>query len=155
MKKLIKAAAVASATVICAAFAGCQSSPRAVFKLNTGVKLPEYNYVTTVDTRGGFHGDGELIYTFDFSQEDGNALKEKFEAASHWQPLPLTKTLDRLVYEHFEAGLPHVDNGYYFFYDEQNETHEDTRVEGGYSYDFVVAMYDSDNHTVYYYEQHT
>ncbi len=155
MKTLLKTACVAAVCTATFALAGCQASPRTVFKKNTGVKLPEYNFVSTVDTQGGPHGDGELVYTFDFSRENGDVLEERIKAASHWQPLPLTYTLDRLVYEHFDVGLPRVENGYYFFYDEQHDTYEDKYVEGLYSYDFVVAMYDSDNHTAYYYEQHT
>lgn len=155
MKKILRAVIIAAACAATATLAGCSSKPSSVFALNTGVKLPEYESVTTVDTRGGFHGDGELNYEFYLSEENGATFETRVQSAKHWQALPMTATLDRLVYEHFKSNIPRIENGYYYFYDEQHKTHEDTRVEGSFSYDFVVGIYDKQTSTVYYYEQHT
>lgn len=138
------------------AIAGCSTSPYEVFKKATGVAVPECCSVTTIDTRGGFHGDGELIYQFHLDEKNGQAFESTVKTAEHWQSLPMTATLDELVYEHFNSKIPRAENGYYFFYDQQNNSHS---VPDGYlksySYDFVVGMYDTETLTVYYYEQHT
>ncbi len=154
MKKYLKAFCLLLPTIVLLALAGCSSSPKDTFKRVTGVELPSDVQTTAVDTRG-FFGDGELIYTFDMTEEDGRATEEQIKNARYWLPLPMTKTLDELVYTLFKGNIPRVTNGYYFFYDQQHKTHEDNLVGKSYSYDFVICTYDTDNFVAKYYEQHT
>ncbi|MDE7076928.1 MAG: hypothetical protein K2O62_06365 [Clostridia bacterium] len=154
MEKFLRATVASLALFIGVAFAGCAASPYSTFKKNTGIAVPECGAVSTTDTTGWF-GDGELIYTFCLDEDGGRTFENKVTTAKHWQSLPMTETLDRVVYEHFGGKIPRIENGYYFFYDEQHKTHADNEVENSNSYDFVIGMYDSENRTVYYYEQHT
>lgn len=154
MKRALKALCLIPLAAVLA-LAGCDTSPRRVFKRATGVELPQFVQTTTIDTRGGFHGDGELIYTFYIAEEDERAVKYEVQTAEHWSPLPMSATLNRVVYEHFGGKIPRVADGYYFFYDEQHGTYSDDKIENAYSYDFVIGMYDSRSRIAYYYEQHT
>lgn len=135
---------------------GClNASPKTVFGKITGIDLPDYECVAETDTRGGFHGDGELIYIFRFNQENGRIAEEKICGSAEWSPLPMDGVLYGLVYEHFEGNVPHVLNGYYFFYDFKHKTYDAGEVENDYSYDFAVGLFDSSENIAYYYEQHT
>lgn len=154
MKKNLRALCLLLPTIALLALAGCSSSPKDTFKRVTGVELPSDVLTTTVDTRG-FFGDGELIYTFDMTEEGGRETEEQIKNARHWLPLPMTATLEELVYSRFQGNIPRVANGYYFFYDQQHKTHEDNLVDKSYSYDFVICTYDTDNFVARYYEQHT
>ncbi|MDE6558008.1 MAG: hypothetical protein K2K39_02765 [Clostridia bacterium] len=156
MKKVLCAAVAAVALSAAVAFAWCAVSTYSTFKKATGVAVPECGGVTTIDTTG-WNGDGELIYQFYLDKEKGQKFEDTVKQAEHWQSLPMTATLDELVYEHFDGVIPRVENGYYFFYDEQRKTHEaaENIVEISSSYDFIIGMYDTESRTVYYYEQHT
>ena len=159
MKRAFKAvcagAVAVVASVAAAAFAGCNASPHKTFKKATGVAVPECGGVTVIDTRGGFHGDGELIYTFYLDEDGGRQFESKVKSAVGWRSLPMSETLDELVYEHFNGKIPRAEKGYYFFYDEQHKTYGDGEVLNAFSYDFTVGMFDTETQTVYYYEQHT
>ena len=156
MKKALRAAVAAIALSAAVAFAGCKVSPYSTFKRATGVAVPECGGVTTIDTTG-WNGDGELVYHFYLDEENGQKFENTVASAEHWQSLPMTATLDELVYEHFDGVIPRVESGYYFFYDEQRKAHEaaENIIEISSSFDFVIGMYDTESRTVYYYEQHT
>lgn len=155
MKRAILTAALV-AVCLSLTVCGCADSPSKVFKKKTGVKLPAGVKATTVDTTE-FFGDGELIYTFYVSKDDADAFKTTVSTTSHWQPLPLSKEVEELVYEHFTSFSARAEDGYYFFYDEQNKSYTlpEDYAETSYSYDFVFGLYDSAEHVAYYYEQHT
>lgn len=156
MKNFFKIAVSAVLITATAAFAGCKVSPKKVFERATGATLPECGLITTIDSTG-WMGDGELVYIFHFEEEDGKVLEETLKTAENWSPLPMSATLDHLVYEHFEGAIPRAESGYYFFYDEQRDVYSpiENIEEDSYSYDFVIGMYNGETHTAYYYEQHT
>lgn len=159
MKGFIKAVCLTAVTAIsAAALSGCKvaATPERIFKSASGVALPVCDAVTTVDTTG-FMGDGEKMFIFSYGDEEKPELEEKFSVAENWLPLPLTDDLAHLLYEHFDCGIPRIDNGYYLFYDEQNKAYTlpPDYEETSYSYDFVFCAYDRQSTTVYYFEQHT
>ena len=155
MKKLLTAGCFLPLIAVFA-LTGCGTSPYTVFKNATGVAVPECGAVSTIDTTGWF-GDGELVYTFHLDEENGTVFETRVQTAAHWHSLPMSATLEELVYEHFHRVIPRVESGYYFFYDEQNKRYSvpDNYFEQSYSYDFVIGLYDTETLTVYYYEQHT
>ena len=157
MKKFTKAFLCAAAVVcISATFTGCfTSSPQAVFRKKTGIAVPQYGAVTTIDTTG-FFGDGELIYQFYLDEADGQTFENRAKDAVHWQSLPMDTKISNLVYDYCNAGLPKLENGYYFFYDEHTGEHcFNEQPDEDYSHDYVLGMYDSQSYTVYYYEFHS
>ena len=89
------------------------------------------------------------------------------EIKSEWKELPLTENLTALVYgledetssigpyisEDGEALFPKVENGYYYFYDRHSESKDhfdDTNVLARHSFNFVIAIFDTDTNRMYY-----
>ena len=97
MKKLLRATVAAAIIIAAVAFAGCGTSPYSTFKKNTGVAVPECGSVSISDTTG-WNGDGELIYSFYLDEAGGQTFENSVKSAAHWQSLPMTATIDELVY---------------------------------------------------------
>ena len=115
------------------------------------------------DTHGGFLGDGECYAEVKFLN---NSVSDIIK--SEWQKLPLTNNLNTVIYggeveTEFGPGtvlsfvddkIPKVKNGYYYFEDRHSDStnkKDDTDILGRYSYNFTVAIYDLDTHTLYFY----
>ena len=121
------------------------------------------------DSHGGWLGDGEVIVVVSFSPE--NAPLTQIETT--WTPLPLTENLNTAVYGNYkdnyrrnpfftdEKGnpfLPEIENGYYFFRDRSSEStdhFDDSELFNRASYNFTLAIYDTDTQTLYYFELDT
>ena len=115
------------------------------------------------DTHGGFLGDGECYAEVKFSD---NSVSEIIK--NEWQKLPLTDNLNTVIYggevkTEFGPGtvlsfvddkIPKIKNGYYYFEDRHSESKnkkDDTDIFNRYSYNFTVAIYDLDTHSLYFY----
>lgn len=115
------------------------------------------------DTHGGFLGDGECYAEVKFSD---NSVSDIIK--SEWQKLPLTNNLNTVIYggkveTEFGPGtvlsfvddkIPTIKNGYYYFEDRHSDStnkKDDTDIFNRYSYNFTVAIYDLDTHTLYFY----
>ena len=115
------------------------------------------------DTHGGFLGDGECYAEVKFSD---NSVSDKIK--NEWQKLPLTNNLNTVIYggeveTEFGPGtvlsfaddkIPTIKNGYYYFEDRHSDSKnkkDDTDIFIRYSYNFTVAIYDLDTHTLYFY----
>lgn len=114
-----------------------------------------------MDSHGGFQGDGTSYLKLQFSQPP--------ELGEGWKELPMSENVATLCYGieneygHFgpyiEAGLiPEIENGYYLFYDRHSESgdpYDDSGVLKRPSYNFIVAVYDTDNNQMYYVKHDT
>ncbi len=123
------------------------------------------------DSHGGFHGDGTSFYEFNFDDDSQvNAIKN----SDKWKPFPLTDNLTDIVWgvqtdDRYELPLvtrdndyehplfPKVESGYWFFRDRHSDAtdpNDDTHVldESRCSYNFTVAIYDTDTDHLYYAE---
>lgn len=87
-----------------------------------------------------------------------------------WNKLPLTDNLNVVVYgkespseslgpyvtdDDGKTIFPVVENGYYFFMDRHSESkgiNDDTNILNRYPFNFTIAIYDTDNQTIYYCE---
>lgn len=115
------------------------------------------------DTHGGFLGDGECYAEVKFSD---NSVSDKIK--NEWHKLPLTDNLNTVIYggeveTEFGPGtvlsfvddkIPVIKNGYYYFEDRHSDSKnkkDDSDIFNRYSYNFTVAIYDSDTHTLYFY----
>lgn len=105
-----------------------------------------------------------------FDEEEAGGLKAQMEGRQGWHPLPLSENAGILVYgydtEEMQTGpylcdeqgqgvIPQIQNGYYYFYDRQSEStdaYDDTDVFDRGSYNFTLAVYDSDMDMLYYVE---
>lgn len=135
-----------------------------------GIDVREGTEIAYNDSHGGFHGDGLTFAAISFSD---NAVSKALSNNKNWHPMPLSGELSILVYgietEHSRNGpyltdedgkaiIPDIQNGYYYFIDRynQNDTKKsDSGLLDRYSYNFTIAIYDTDSDILYYAEYDT
>lgn len=132
-----------------------------------GIDVSKGTVLTDSDSHGGFHGDGMMFQQITF--EDSKLLDEIKDNGS-WKTMPLSQNIEARVYgveedtsrigpyltdESGDTIIPNIQNGYYYFYDRHSESKEpynDEDVLNRASFNFTLAVYDSDNHVLYYVE---
>ena len=149
-------------TVICLVFSSCAVVGRSQAEY-FGFKTSVFPVVDEKDTHGGFLGDGEYYLILDCSAETEQAA----ELIKDWKPFPLTENLQLIMYGgvkngvHYgynlseEAQWPIITNGVYKFVDRHTQAvdkTDDARLFDRGSYNFSIAAYDLDTHTLYYFE---
>ena len=161
-----------AALAIVAAFAGCGAgykSELSQISKTLSVDCSGTEIKSHYDSHGGFLGDGTSFYALQFSDD---SAAEKIKSSSDWKPFPLPDSLKTVVWglqddEHDYAPMiikdndwnhpliPQVENGYYFFFDRHSDAtnpKDDSAFldESRPSYNFTVAIYDSDTNMLYY-----
>ena len=160
------------ALAILAALAGCgsKSELKNISKI-LSVDCSDAEIVSQYDSHGGFHGDGTSFYALQCS--DSSTL-EAIQASDEWKPFPLSDSLKTAIWglqdeEHDYAPMiikdndwdnpliPQVENGYYFFRDRHSfaaDPKDDSAFldESRPSYNFTIAIYDTDTNMLYYSE---
>lgn len=146
-------------------------------KRELGVDISGYTEMTESDNHGGFHGDGELLYTAYYNAGPAAELEEKLEnlageETSGWKELPMTEVLQAAAYGVKEEtrrvgpyvtldgqqALPEVTEGYYYFRDRHSEAADErdsSQLLPRNSQNFTLAVYDAENNVLYYYEGDT
>ena len=97
------------------------------------------------DTHGWF-GDGETFLTITF--------EETPEWLADWKELPLTGALVRVNESLANNYFPDIQQGWYFFKDRHSQSQDstdDSQLFGRASWNFTLAVYDSQTDTLYYY----
>ncbi len=139
-----------------------------------GVDISGYTEMTESDTHGGFHGDGELFYTAYYNTGPAGELEENLERlaeqnGSGWRRLPMTEVLQTAAYGaegdgwksgpwitvNGEEGFPEAAEGYYYFRDRHSQAEDerdDSQLLQRNSQNFTLALYDTENNVLYYYE---
>lgn len=130
---------------------------------NFGFSEGDFTVISEADSHGGFHGDGDSCIVLDCSGDRDKAL----EIVSDWNALPLSENLQLIMYggengtAYYafnlaeEAGIPLISNGYYRFCDRHSQSSnsaDDSDLLSRASYNFSLAIYDTDTDTLYYYE---
>lgn len=115
-----------------------------------GLDLSAGTLVSFEDDHGGFHGDGTT-----FAEIDLDRPVEGLAEVPGWRPLPLSENAERAVRICWtEAVLP--GKGFYYLYDRQSENpYDDTDLHDRYSWNFTIAIYDSQSDWLYYYQLDT
>lgn len=124
-----------------------------------GFGKEDFEVVEEKDTHGGFHGDGTYYLILDCSDNKEKAL----EIVNGWKEMPLSENLKVVMYGdetynyYFaeEAKIPEITNGYYYFCDRHSDSTDagdDTNLLRRASFNFTVAIYDSDTNRLYYAE---
>lgn len=157
MKKIL-----CSLFVICALCSGCGNKQSKIFK---SIELDDSKckIEKEIDSHGGFHGDGDYFARIECSDIDYNELSK------NWKKLPLSEPLVKVtemeqcddkgcfnIYDKF--SIPVVENGYYYFIDRQNDSKnkfDDTELNNRSSWNFTLAILDTDTGIIYYYELDT
>ena len=136
-----------------------------------GMDVSDAEYMTVIDTHGGFHRDGCACVSIQFEDDScENIISDK----EHWQPLPLSYNLCKIVYGVKEGeytsgpyikfdddntpAVPKIDEGYYFFLDrhsQRKDAYDDSEIFERSSYNLTVAIYDSSTDILYYLELDT
>lgn len=108
-----------------------------------GVDLSSATILQSLDSHGGFHGDGDTYVKMTFAADEGKTFEKELEKNVAWSKFPLTDNLNIVVYgkksvsgsvaplvanDNGEAYFPSVDNGYYFFLDRHSDS---TDVKNG------------------------
>jgi hypothetical protein len=114
------------------------------------------------DSHGGFHGDGSAFTVLTFDAEARQTLEGEM-GGDCWHPLPMTenaaKAVEYLALDENDTRLiPEVEQGYYYFRDRHHESQDpadDSTLFDRYSYNFTLAVYDSETGTLYYFELDT
>lgn len=148
----------------------CSSSnPIEKISETLGVDLSSATILQSMDSHGGFHGDGDTYVKISFDDDEGKSFVKELETTTGWNELPLTDNLNTIVYgteivgpyatnDNGETYFPFVSNGYYFFIDRHSESKnikDDTNIIKRASFNFTIAIYDINNHVLHYYELDT
>jgi len=124
-----------------------------------GLDVTDGTVVSSYNDYGGFHSDGVRYEVRTFT--DDRVLKE-IEAHPGWHPLPLTENLEIVIYgkefpgitmgPYFSSSVsfPRVEHGYYYFYDEQTNSSDDTGILNRGSLNYIFAIYDTQTDTMYF-----
>lgn len=120
------------------------------------------------DSHGGWLGDGESFVKISFSEADHPIIEKAILFNDSWKPLPLTEDLELCIYggtigNHSYAPmfqndtgdplLPSIEHGYYFFEDrfkDSADPSDDTNLRFRSTWNFTLAIYDTDTATLYY-----
>ena len=144
--------------VLVFAMTGCSAS-----EAYMGFAKSDFTVLSESDSHGGFHGDGVYALALDCSENKEAAL----DILQDWPSLPLSENLQLILYggekngvsyEYDlaeQAGIPEIKNGYYCFTDRNSKStdaKDDTELFSRSSYNFSLALYDSDTDRLYYLE---
>lgn len=132
-----------------------------------GIDVRKGNVLMDSDSHGGFHGDGMLFQQISF---EDSKFSDEIKDNDGWKPMPLSQNMEALVYgievdtssigpyltdESGDTIIPDIQNGYYYFYDRHSESKDpfsDKDILNRASFNFTLALYDSDNRVLYYVE---
>lgn len=167
-KKLFAAVLILIATLL----GGCREyDPLGDIADVLGVDVYSAEILHSQDSHGGFLGDGLLAVSFQFYPEEAKELPEQLENLAGWHLFPLPENVDRALYgtdnrnptttalirdySTDELLVPHIENGWYFFYDRHSgvtDPLDDTDLFSRASYNCTVAVFDTDTGILYYFE---
>lgn len=123
-----------------------------------GEALPKGEVLETLETHGGFHGDGMTFIKLRLEDDISGQLAD----TAFWHPLPLSETMEIALYGKEGQGpylggdgvsLPVVEQGFYYFCDRHSEAldpADDAGLISRGSLNYTAAIYDSDTRMLYY-----
>lgn len=125
--------------------------------------VPIFAKLDEKNTHSGFRNEGETLKRIYFSERQANNFIEQVKKKNSWRELPMTERLFNKVCKYAmvdNMNIPKVDKGYWFVFDRHSEAKDkynekDIFDENRHSYNFTVAVFDSDNNILYIYELDT
>lgn len=123
-----------------------------------GVNLANGAVLQNVDTHSGVQNDGVYVLTLEFGGAYGAEAATQIAANTQWRTLPLTDPLRQaaetlLLGEDGERYIPEVETGYYFFLDRHSQATDPADDSGLFSrpsFNFTLAVYDTQSNRLYY-----
>ena len=159
------AALAALTMVLLVALTACKSeSARDAVSEALGIDASSGSELSAYDTHSG-NGDGASCVALRFSDD---TVLEEIKDGTEWESFPLDETVQTLVYG-TETGttkagpflsdgdgnplVPEIQNGYYRLIDRHSDT--GTNILERHSFNFTVALYDTNTNTLYFCELDT
>lgn len=116
-----------------------------------GISIPEGQVLEYQDTHGGFHGDGST-----FAKIQGRC---QFPDSSLWHPLPAPEEIERAIAlcrdREGNPRIPDIQTGYWYIWDrhpDSTDAHSNALLHSRSSWNFVLAVYDTEENLLYYFE---
>lgn len=129
------------------------NTPNGYLKRQLGLDIGDCAVILDHDTHGGFHGDGSYLLIVDCTEHQDSLL----EQTESWSPLPLPDELAHQT-EQIPQFPQTLSQGRWYFIDRHSEADDPsdyTRLSGRYSYNYTLAVYDTQQQLLYYYELDT
>lgn len=133
----------------------------------TGLDVSAKATVTYTNNHGGFLGDGATAVTMTFFDDE---LEEQIRENERWKKLPMSVNVAVALYggtassgaewssvvkDLSDFEMPEISNGYWFFRDrhtQKTDEYDDSDIFSRASFNFVIAVYDADTNTLYYFK---
>ena len=134
------------------------NSPRSLAGEALSIDLPRPIETQWSDDHGGFLGDGVTRGVLVFSSQNGKALAKKLAEEKTWHTLPLPEPVqlfiyggekDGMTYSGIRENIPEISDGYYYFRDRLHDTFSADQLIDAYSHNATIALYDTQNTTLY------
>ena len=158
--------------IICCCFLSACSSqaPNEYISNKIGIKIPSNINIELTDTHAGFLGDGTTYTKIEFTDKVADNINTSIKENHNWNLLPLSENLQLIMYggirgtliyqynlaNHF--GIPTIQHGYWMFidrFDKEITLYSDDDLFDSGSFNFTLAIYDTDTNTLYYLEYDT
>lgn len=135
---------------------------------NLGIEIPQHSTLKDKSDFGWFN-DGDDFKILSFDDANNKKMVDSIKNNQQWNSLPLSPIIQLITYDneekqsviHDDNGnnlIPEIKNGYYYFLDRSNNQdfkNADILNLSFSSYNFTLAIYDTDNAQLYYYYLNT
>ena len=121
----------------------------------TSLDLDGGNIIKSIDTEGGFFGEGEALVEIKYSPDRFNDITKKVSVQKHWKELPMDEELEKHLLGLLGLDFDLPEKGYYLLYDRHNEAkfHYDYKeMMNRHSINISVFILDEDIEKVIYVE---
>ena len=124
------------------------------------IPIPIFAKMEEKDMHGGFHGDGETLAKFYFSDKQAKELTSNISNNSHWNNLPIPEILQECAYNSIDEDIenPFINNGYWIFLDRHSEAIDKyyyNEIFNRASLNYSIATFDIDSNVLYIYSLDT
>lgn len=150
------------AILLIALLHGINSAPKNIISKQLAIKIPETEKTEYTDSHGGFHGDGLAFGKLTFDSKNRNKMNLQLSKNEDWSALPLPENIFILMYGGEKGGvtytdcfseklgIPEIVDGYYFFWDDLNQSKGDTDLLNRSALNFTLSLYDTKAHILYF-----
>ena len=118
---------------------------------NLQISILRGSVLRSWETHGGFHGDGET-----YTELSGRVILPDSE---NWHTLPAPPEFWHLAFncrdDNDNCVIPRISEGNWYFYNRHPKNTDPTAMEDHGSWNYTLAVYDSVNQILYYYELDT
>lgn len=124
------------------------------------IPIPIFAKMEEKDTHWGFHGDGETLIKFYFSDKQAQNFTSNISNNLNWNEFPIPETLQHYAYNSIDKDtkIPFINNGYWFFLDRHSKAtdrYNYYEMCGRTSSNYSVAIFDIDSNILYIYSLDT